>query len=483
MGTAISLELSLVMVAVFLLLCVFASKASAKLGIPALILFLGIGMLAGSDGPGGIHFSDVGLTKGLGTVALAFILFAGGLESGWQTLRPVLFRGLALSTIGVVVTASAIGAVAYYLLGLKLLPALLLGAVVSSTDAAAVFGVLRSSGIGLKHKLNPLLEFESGTNDPLAAFLTIGLTSLIVNPVTSVWSLIPALLLEMPLGVAVGIASSAAAVWIINRLRLEYDGLYPVVTIATVCFSFGGASLIHGNPFLAVYVAGVAMGSRNFLHRIALIQFHDALAWLFQIVMFVVLGLLVFPRQLLEIALPGLLLALFLIFVARPAAVFISLAFARMSIRSKLFVSWAGLRGAVPIILATFPLMANVPDAPKIFNLVFFIVLTSVLIQGTTMRRVAQKLKVIVERAPALPDLKPAGHEELLQVELQANSPAAGKQVVDLNLPTTALLVLLTRHGASYIPRGSTVLQPGDIVLVATRREDQDDLRARFERT
>lgn len=469
----------LVLIAFFLLLCVVASKVSAKLGIPALLLFLCIGMLAGSDGPGGIAFTDLSLTKSLGTLALAFILFAGGLETNWQAVRPVALKGLSLSTIGVVVTCVGVGAFVHYVLKFPPLPSLLLGAVVSSTDAAAIFGVLKSSGIRLKHNITELLEFESGTNDPVAIFLTITLTSMITEPGFSAASILPKLLLEMPLGAAVGWVGARGAVWLINRIRLEYDGLYPIITLATVCMVFGGSSWLHGNAFLAAYVAGITMGSCNFLHRLALIQFHDALAWITQIGVFLLLGLLVFPSQLPAVAGQGLVLSLFLILFARPLAVFASLAFSKMQKRTKLFIAWAGLRGAVPIILATFPALAGVQEAPKIFNLVFFVVLTSVLIQGTTLRQLAKLLSVV--RPPSTTSgMKPASGEDLLEVVLAPGSRAIGKQVVELGLPSTALIVLLTRAGAQYVPQGSTILMEGDRILVATRRSDHDELRRRF---
>lgn len=474
-----SLEVWLVIVAAFLFVCVLASKISARLGIPALILFIGVGMLAGSDGPGGIEFENMGLTRSLGTIALAFILFAGGLDTSWKVLSPVLWRGIALSTVGVAVTAGLVGLCAYYLLNLPPLVALLLGAVVSSTDAAAVFGVLRSSGLKLKYNITPTLELESGTNDPVAIFLTIGITDLLVRPDASVLALVGHLLLEMPLGFAVGLLAGYGAVAMINRIRLEYDGLYPIVTIATVCFAFGCASLIKGNAFLAVYVAGVTMGSRNFVHRLNLIQFHDAIAWLTQIVMFVVLGLLVFPSDLAAIAVPGLILSLFVILVARPAAVFVSLLFAKMQKRTKFFISWAGLRGAVPIILATIPALAGVKEAALIFNLVFFIVVTSVLIQGTSLRHLAKLLNVAAPQ-DSRPTMTKAANEDLLEVRLDEDSRSIGKQVVELGLPSTAIIVLLIRGGDSYIPQGSTVLKSGDVLLLATRRQDEEELKRFF---
>jgi cell volume regulation protein A len=317
---------------------------------------------------------------------------------------------------------------------------------------------------------------ESGSNDPMAIFLTIGIAGLLLNPGQSVLALIPAFILEMTLGVLGGYAIGRAAVWLINHLRLEYDGLYPVLTITTALVAYGGVSVIGGSGFLAVYIAGLVMSSRIFLHRLAILQFHDGLAWLMQIAMFLTLGLFVFPNQLVNVAWLSLSLAVFLILVARPLAVFISLARAKMTQREKLFVSWGGLRGAVPIILATFPLTMGVKHAEFLFHIVFFVALTSVAIQGTTLGYVAKRLKVISPETPQAPELPV--QENLFDVTLEKGSPIVGKQVIDLGLPNTALIVLLTRRGQSYVPRGSTVFQVGDVILVATRKEDWDELRS-----
>jgi cell volume regulation protein A len=381
---------------------VIASKASARLGVPALVLFLAIGMLAGSDGPWGIYFDDPWLAQFLGVVALAFILFAGGLDINWQSVRRVFWSGIALSTIGIVITALLVAWFATVVLGFSLFEGLLLGAVVSSTDAAAVFAILRSRNVGLKGQLQPLLELESGSNDPMAVYLTLGFIGLLSNPATSIIDLIPMFIHQMSLGVAVGYAMGKAMVFIINRLKLEYDGLYPVLTLSLVLLTYGATASMGGNGFLAVYLAGLLMGKSNFIHKKSLMRFHDGLAWLTQIAMFLTLGLLVFPSRLTPIIGVGLLVSMFLIFVARPVSIFIALLFAKMSFKEKIMVSWVGLRGAVPVILATFPLLAGVPKADMIFNVVFFIVLTSVLLQGTLIPTVARWLDMAAP-VPAKP--------------------------------------------------------------------------------
>jgi potassium/hydrogen antiporter len=292
---------------------------------------------------------------------------------------------------------------------------------------------------------------------------------------------VPSLLIQMPLGAAVGYVVSLGAVWVINRLRLEYDGLYPVVTIAAACLAFGGAGVFGGNAFLSVYVAGLCMGSRTFVHRISLRQFHEGAGWLMQIVMFVLLGLLSFPSQLPAVALPAMALALFLVFVARPFAVFLSLAPVKVPRRAQAFIAWAGLRGAVPIVLATIPVVEGVENSRTLFHVVFFIVLTSVLLQGTTLRPVARALGVLAppSREPA-EDMREVGGKNLVETTVGPGSSVVGRQVVELRLPATAILVLLTRDGRSYVPRGSTVIAEGDQILIATRRDDQDEILARF---
>lgn len=378
----------------FLLTGVLASKLSSKIRVPALVLYIAIGMLAGSEGPGGIAFADFALTKHVGTLLLAYILFAGGMDTQWDELRPVLWRGLALSTIGVVATAALVGLFAHAFLSLSPLEGLLLGSIVASTDAAAVFASLRGTGINLRYRISPLLEAESGTNDPIAVFLTAMLTEAIAQKTQPGWPVLLDLIREMPIGLVIGIAIAQGAVWLVNHLRLAHDGLYPVITFSAAGMAYGGAALAHGNAFISVYAAGVVLGSSNLRHKSSLFPFHEGVAWLFQIVVFLSLGLLAFPSQIVPTIGVGLGFAAFLILVARPLAVFLSLAFARFPAKAKLFVSWAGLRGAFPIILGTFPVLAGLPSGHFIFNLVFFVVVFSVVVQGTSLKFLAEKLGV-----------------------------------------------------------------------------------------
>jgi cell volume regulation protein A len=424
-------------------------------------------MLAGSDGPGGIHFDDPRLVQSVGVIALIYILFAGGMDTNWQSIRPVLWQGLSLSTLGVFITAVVVGAFARVTLAISWFEALLLGAIVSSTDAAAVFAVLRSRKVSLKGTLKPLLEMESGSNDPMAVFLTTGFIMLLLDRNAGITDLIPMLIWQMALGAVMGIVVGKSAVSLINRLQLEFEGLYSVLTLALVLFLYGLTTLLKGNGFLAVYVAGLVMGNSIFIKKKSLIRFHDGLAWLMQITMFLILGLQVFPSHLVPVIPIGLLTAAVLMFVARPVAVFLSLLVAPLSLRRKVMISWVGLRGAVPIILATFPLLAGLERAETIFNIVFFIVLTSALLQGSTIPLVAGWLRL---DAPLLIRYKPPFEfepgegvkGEMVELSIPAGSRAVGRSIVDLRLPQGALIVFLERNNEYVIPGGGTELHTGD---------------------
>ena len=457
--------------AVLVLLGVVASKVSARLGVPALLLFLLVGMAAGSEGVGGIEFEDYEMAQAIGVVALAFILFAGGFDTDWSSVRPVVGPSLLLATAGVLVTALISGAFASWIFDVSLTAGLLLGAVISSTDAAAVFSVLRSRSVSLRGRLRPLLELESGSNDPMAVFLTVGFLELLTEDGATVAGLVPLFLAQMAVGGVAGVLAGKGAVLAINRVRLEYEGLYPVVMIALVLLTYGVTATLGGSGFLAVYVAGLLMGHERFVHKRSLTRFADGLAWLMQIAMFLVLGLLVFPSDLAPVAGKALLVSLVLIFVARPLAAGPLLLLAGFRPRETLMVSWVGLRGAVPIVLATFPLVEGLGQAELLFNVVFFIVLTSVLLQGTTIPVVARWLTVdapLERRRRQLVDAVEAGSAmtDLHEVVVAADSPAAGRQIVDLQLPEGVLVVLVSRDRDFVIPQGSTVLLPGDTVLL-----------------
>lgn len=377
-----------------LLLGVGASKISSRLGVPSLLLFLFLGMLAGSEGIGGIYFDNPYLAQLLGTLALVFILHSGGLSTRFTEIRPVLWEALSLSTLGVLLTAGAVTALAFYVLGFPLLLAALLGATISSTDAAAVFNVLRAKNLRLKGTLGPLLELESGANDPMAVFLTVAIDRLIANSHFSLTKMVLMFFNQMGLGALVGLGMGWLLIYILKKIKLEHLGLYHVLSMGWALLTYVVASFAGGSGFLAVYLTGILVGNKTEVYHRELLQFHDGLAWLMQIMMFLTLGLLVFPSRLLPVFWMGLEISVFLIFVARPAAVWLSLLFSRRKPGEKFLVSWVGLKGAVPIILATFPYLAGIRQADLIFNLVFFIVLISTLFQGSTIALVARWLKL-----------------------------------------------------------------------------------------
>jgi cell volume regulation protein A len=466
-----SLDQIFIVAGLLLLLSVALSKALSRTGIPALLVFLAIGMLAGSDGIGGIHFENYGLAQALGISALIFILYSGGLDTKIDNIRPVLKSGLFLSTLGVLISACSVGAFAKYAFGFSWLNGLLLGAIVSSTDAAAVFSVLRSRGTSLKGRLKPLLEFESGSNDPMAVFLTTSLLGLMVKDQASGVGLVLVFFQQLIVGAVFGFAIGKGAAKLINKIKLEYEGLYPALSISVVILAYGLTQALGGNGFLAVYLAGIILGNERFIYKRSLLRFHDGLAWMMQITMFLILGLLVFPKDLFPLMGWGIALAIFLVFVARPLSVHISLLRARFNWREKAMISWVGLRGAVPIILATYPFLAELPQATTIFNLVFFVVIVSILLQGTSIPLFARLLKVDAPIEPFFryplefnPEVDAKG--DLTEVPVPKDSAAVGKAIVELNLPPESLIALIQRSGEVFIPKGGSVIESGDKLLI-----------------
>jgi cell volume regulation protein A len=389
-----SIDVTFIVFSSLVILSIFTIKLSNRFGIPSLALFLAIGMLAGSDGLGGITFDNPSLVRSLGITALVLILFSGGLDTEWAAVRPIVWQGLSLSTIGVLVTALLIGVFVSWVQGFSFLEGLLLGAIVSSTDAAAVFMVLRARKTKIPRRLIQLLEFESGSNDPMAVVLTIALIQLLTEPSTSFGELVVFFVMQMAVGAVLGIAMGEIMRRSFNALDLELEGIYPVLSVALALLTYGLTAFLHGSGFLAVYLAGLVMQRKPFTHQQSILRFHDGLAWLMQVTMFLMLGLQVFPARLVPIAWAGLLVSLFLIFDARPVSVHAALAFSPMSFREQTLVAWAGLRGAVTIILATFPLVAGVEKADTIFHMVFFIALTSVVMQGTAIPWLTRLLKI-----------------------------------------------------------------------------------------
>src|SRR5579884_113126 len=451
--------LAMLAVGAVLAVSVVAALGAAKTGLPALVAFLGLGMLLGSDGPGGIAFDDASLARQVGVVSLAAILYEGGLSTSWRRLRQVAAPATLLSTLGVAATAAVTGVFAYLLFDLSWAASFLLGSVVASTDAAAVFATLRHTR--LRRGLGRTLEAESGGNDPVAIALTLGLIAWVERPTYGVGDLLLLVVRQIGLGLVVGVVIGAAATWAFARMPRTIGSFVPVASAATAAIGFGAADAIHGSGFLSVYLVGLAVGSTPSRYRGQLVTFHEGVAYVAQVALFIVLGLLVFPSQLPAVALSSLGLAAALILVARPAAVWLSTApfFSR---RERLLLGWAGLRGAVPIVLGTFVLSSHVGERETIFNAVFFVVIVSTLLQGTTLEWVARRLGLTGTPSPAQPPLAVSrawGTLELEEFRVSAEHAIAGAAVRELGLPRETLVVVLVRGDEAIPPRGSTRIE------------------------
>jgi potassium/hydrogen antiporter len=477
---------ALLVIGVLLAVSAIASRTSGRLGIPFVLLFLVVGMLAGSEGIGGIPFEDYGLAFRLGTVALVLILFDGGLNTAIGSIRRVLAPASLLATLGVAGTA-AVTALGARALGFAWEHSLLLGAIVSSTDAAAVFSILRSAGVQIRPRVAYLLEVESGVNDPMAVILTLAVTRALVSGEQMGWRIVADSALQLAVGMAAGVAIGYAGRWVVARVRLAATGLYPVLTLAIAFVAFGAPTLVWGSGFVAVYVAAVVLGNGRVPYMAGLQRVHDAMAWFSQVAMFLLLGLLAFPSRLVGVAVPGLALGLFLAFVARPLVVAALLAPFRLPWREVMLISWVGLRGAVPIMLATFPVFAGVAGAQRVFDLVFFVVVVSSLVQGTSIRWLARALGLEVPRPPRpramleiLSTQQLAG--EVMSFHIEPASAVAGSRISELPIPEGSAVMLVVRGRELVAARGRTLLQPGDHVYVFTAPAEKPFVQLLFGR-
>jgi potassium/hydrogen antiporter len=456
---------------------------AARVGVPTLVAFLALGMLLGSDGPGGIDFDDAELARTVGVAGLVAILYEGGLSTSWRRLRRVAVPAGLLATVGVVATAVLAGIAAHALFDLSWLEAVLLGAVVASTDAAAVFATLRFTHI--RRRLARTLEAETGVNDPVAIALTIGLIDWIDDPSFAFPELVLGVVRQLGLGLLVGVVLGAVATRVFARLPASIGAFAPVASVAAAALTFGVADVIGGSGFLAVYLVGLAVGSTPSRYRRQLVSFHEGLAFLAQVAMFVVLGLLVYPSDLVSVVLPGLVLAALLVVLIRPVAVWVATAFSDFTNRERALLGWAGLRGAVPIVLATFVLSSNVGESETIFNAVFFVVVVSALVQGTTLEWVAERLDLVDPRPTvAHPPLEvdALGSLELVEFDVAGDHAIAGAMVRELGLPRTALIAVIARRNETIPPRGSSVLEPGDRLFVLAPRSVRPELEDVFAR-
>jgi potassium/hydrogen antiporter len=449
------------------------------------VLFLGLGMLVGSDGLGWISFSDYELARDIGVVALALILFEGGLNAGFDEIRPVLGVSISLAFVGTVLTAAITGLAATALFGFSTKEGLLVGSIIAATDGAAIFAMLREST--LRRKLARALEGEAGLNDAVAVLLVLACIDWIQS---ADYTAADALLLfakQLGVGVGIGAVTGWLGVEALKRVRLATAGLYPVGSLAIAAMAYGAAAALHGSGFVAVYLAGLALGSARIPARQTIANFHQGLGWLAQLAMFLTLGLLVFPSQLGDVAVEGTALALVLVLVARPLAVVGATLFARFSAAERLILGWAGLRGAVPVVLATFPVIAHVSESLDFFNIVFFAVVVSTLLQGTTFEPLARRLGVTADEPALPPPLMEAGTvrrlgAEVLEYSIEPRDAIVGARVRDLGLPREAVVNVLVRGDEAIPPRGSTRLQAGDRLHVLIRQEAAQEVPRLLER-
>lgn len=468
---------------ILLFVSVIVGKTGYKFGVPALLLFLIVGMIFGSDGLG-LQFHNADEAQFIGMVALSIILFSGGMDTKYSDIRPILSPGIVLSTVGVLLTAMFTGIFIWWISGMSwsnisfpIVTSLLLAATMSSTDSASVFAILRSQNINLRHNLRPMLELESGSNDPMAYMLTVVLIQLVQASNMNCGEIALSFAIQFVVGGAIGYVSGRAAVFMLNKLNIDNQALYPILLLAFVFFTFSITDLIYGNGYLAVYIAGMIVGNSRIKYRKEIVTFMDGLTWLFQIIMFLCLGLLVNPHEMLDIAVVASLIGIFMIFIGRPLSIFLCLLpFKKITSKSRLLVSWVGLRGAVPIIFATYPVVAGIEGADVIFNIVFFITILSLVIQGTTISFVANKLGLSMpcerkgnEFGVELPE---EINTNLSDMVITENDIENGDTLKYMSLPRGTLVMIVKREDEYIIPNGSLKLHIGDRLLLMSEKNE-----------
>ena len=488
----VSTEILLLTGSVLFFLSMLVGKAGHRFGVPVLLLFLLVGMIFGTDGFG-LMFENVQTAHTIGTLCLCIILFSGGLDTRFSDIRPVIVPGVVLATLGVFLTAIITGLFTWWIsglmfpsLGIGLLTALLLASTVSSTDSASVFGILRSKGVVLKNNLRPMLEMESGSNDPMAYMLTILFMGIIQSGEDpNLLLVIGSIFLQLAIGAVIGFVLGRLAVRLINGIRMDNASLYPVLLLMIGIFVFAATYFLKGNGYLAIYIAGLVIGNSKFVHKRTSMKFMDGFAWMSQILLFLTLGLLVNPAELLEVLLPAVIIAFFMIFFARPLSVFITLLpFRKIGFKDKLYTSWVGLRGAVPIIFAIMPLAEGIEGARWIFNIVFVITIVSLLVQGTSLPLVAKWLKLADKpsKFKAFEDFDVEFSEEIksamTEIEISEETLKYGKNLLEMPLPDKTLVVMVKRDEQYFVPTGQTALYAGDKLLVIS--DDEEALRETY---
>ena len=472
---------------ILLFVSIVVGKTGYRFGVPALLLFLLVGMLFGSDGLG-LQFHNAKIAQFIGMVALSVILFSGGMDTKFKEIRPILSPGIVLSTVGVFLTALFTGLFIWYLSGMSwtnihfpLITSLLLASTMSSTDSASVFAILRSQKMNLKHNLRPMLELESGSNDPMAYMLTIVLIQFIQSDGMGTGNIIGSFIIQFLVGAAAGYILGKLAILILNKINIDNQSLYPILLLSFVFFT-AITDLLRGNGYLAVYIAGMMVGNHKITFRKEIATFMDGLTWLFQIIMFLMLGLLVNPHEMIEVAVVALLIGVFMIVIGRPLSVFLCLLpFRKITLKSRLFVSWVGLRGAVPIIFATYPVVANVEGSNMIFNIVFFITIVSLIVQGTSVSFVARLLHLSTPLEKTGNDFGVELPEEidtdLSDMTITMEMLNEADTLKDMNLPKGTLVMIVKRGDEFLIPNGTLKLHVGDKLLLISEKNKQETVK------
>ena len=473
---------------ILLFVSIVVGKTGYRFGVPTLLLFLLVGMLFGSDGLG-LQFHNAKIAQFIGMVALSVILFSGGMDTKFKEIRPILSPGIVLSTVGVFLTALFTGLFIWYLSGMSwtnihfpLITSLLLASTMSSTDSASVFAILRSQKMNLKHNLRPMLELESGSNDPMAYMLTIVLIQFIQSDGMGTGNIIGSFIIQFLVGAAAGYILGKLAILILNKINIDNQSLYPILLLSFVFFTFAITDLLRGNGYLAVYIAGMMVGNHKITFRKEIATFMDGLTWLFQIIMFLMLGLLVNPHEMIEVAVVALLIGVFMIVIGRPLSVFLCLLpFRKITLKSRLFVSWVGLRGAVPIIFATYPVVANVEGSNMIFNIVFFITIVSLIVQGTSVSFVARLLHLSTPLEKTGNDFGVELPEEidtdLSDMTITMEMLNEADTLKDMNLPKGTLVMIVKRGDEFLIPNGTLKLHVGDKLLLISEKNKQETVK------
>lgn len=453
--------------ALVLLICVISSKLLYRFGIPTLLIFLVLGMLCGSDGVVGIYFDNYETAKDLCSVGLVFIMFYGGLGTNWKIAKPVVVPAVLMSTLGVVITAGLIGLFCHFVLHMSFLEGLLVGSVAASTDAAAVFAILRSKKLNFKGGLASLLEIESGSNDPFAYMLTIIVLSFMSGGGQPVWLM---LVKQIAGAFLVGFVLAKGTAVLLRRVRFEIEGLYPIFVMAVAVLSYALCEWLGGNGYLSVYIVGIILGNSKILYKKSLIHFFDGISWLMQIILFFTLGLLSFPSHFSQIFVTGISVAVFMILCARPVAVFSILSWFKIPFKQQLLVSWVGLRGAASLVFAIYAVTYDTAIKSDIFHIVFLVALFSVAVQGTLIPKVAKKLNLVDDKTTVLKTFNDYSEEvntKLVELLVEPGHPWTDKSIMEANIPEEILVVMIKRDGNVVIPKGFTVIQPGDVLVLS----------------